>query len=362
MNTILRFTLGAVALAACTVASADVTFFENDNFGGRQFTAHDPIADLGRIGFNDRASSVVVTGRPWEVCDDVGFGGRCFVLRPGNYPALSAMNLNNRISSARAADLDRAYGDDRYAPPPLPGQVTFYEGPGFHGRSFNTQGDIPNLQRYGFNDRASSVVVYGDLWEVCDDAGYNGRCVVLRPGNYPDLGAMGLSERISSVRLLPPDVPVADGRWAPPGPPPYDARPRPQEQLFQAQVLSSHAVFGTPSQHCWVEQEQVRDNRNQVGGAVIGGLLGGILGHQIARGDGAVALGAVGGAVVGGAIGNSQGNTRTEDVRHCAPAQVQGPPQYWDTVYTFRGVEHHLQTTAPPGATVTVNGYGEPRQ
>jgi hypothetical protein len=40
---------------------------------------------------------------------------------------------------------------------------------------------------------------------------------------------------------------------------------------------------------------------------------------------------------------------------------ASGPPQYWDTVYTFQGVEHHVQTTDPAGATITVNRFGEPR-
>ena len=362
MNTkILKTTLGAVALACCGAAMADVTFYERDNYGGRAFTVHDPIGDFRQIGFNDRASSVVVTDRPWEVCDDAGFRGHCFVLRPGNYPSLSAMGLDDRISSAREARRDGSIPDSQWGPPPLPGQVTFYERDGFRGRSFSTSSDVGDLRRSGFNDRASSAVVVGERWEICDDAGFNGHCMYLRPGNYPSLAAMGMNDSISSVRMVPPGAPVAGSNWAPPPQPAYDARPRPLEQLFQAQVIASHAVFGTPTQHCWVEQAEVRDNRNQVGGAVVGSILGGILGHQVARGNGAVVAGAVGGAVVGGAIGSANSGTRVEDVQRCRDVPASGPPQYWDTVYTFEGVEHHVQTTAPAGATITVNRFGEPR-
>jgi uncharacterized protein YcfJ len=360
-TTILKTTLGAVALACSGMAFADVTFYENDNYSGRQFTVRDPIDNFQRIGFNDRASSVVVTGRPWEVCDDAGFRGHCFILRPGNYPSLSSMGLDDRISSARWVDRNGQYPDNRWAPQPLPGQVTFYENDNFRGRMFSTTSDVGDFRRVGFNDRASSVVVTGERWEACDDAGFGGRCVFLRPGNYPSLGAMGMNDRISSVRMIPPGMAVADSNWAPPPPPAYDARPRPQEQLFQAQVVASHAVFGTPTQKCWVEQTEVRDNRNQVGGAVIGGILGGILGHQIARGNGATVVGAVGGAVVGGAIGNQNSGSRVEDVQRCHDVPASGPPQYWDTVYTFQGIEHHVQTTAPAGASITVNRNGEPR-
>ena len=362
MNTrILKTTMGAVALACSGVAMADVTFYENDNYGGRAFTVHDPIDNFQRIGFNDRASSVVVSGRPWEVCDDAGFRGHCYVLRPGNYPSLSSMGLNDRVSSAREVDRNGNIPDDRWAPPPLPGQVTFYERDNFRGRSFSTSSDLGDLRRAGFNDRASSVTVVGESWQACDDAGFSGHCVFLRPGNYPSLAAMGMNDSVSSVRMVPPGMPVANSGWAPNAPPAYDARPRPQEQLFQAQVIASHAVVGTPTQKCWVEQTEVRDNRNQVGGAVIGGILGGILGHQVAHGNGAVAAGAIGGAVLGGAIGNANSGSRTEDVQRCRDVPDSGPPQYWDTVYTFQGAEHHVQTTAPAGATITVNRFGEPR-
>ena len=358
---LLKTTLGAAALACCGAAMADVTFYEYDNYGGRSFTVHDPIESFQRIGFNDRASSVVVTDRPWEVCDDAGFRGHCYILRPGNYPSLGSMGLNDRISSARETDHNGNVPDNRWAPPPLPGQVTFYERDNFRGPSFSTTSDIGNLRDVGFNDRASSLVVVGDRWEACDDSGFHGHCVFLRPGNYPNLDAMGMNNSITSVRMLAADAPVADAGWAPAAPPAYDARRRPQEQLFQAQVIASHAVYGTPTQRCWVEQTEVRDNRNQVSGTVIGGILGGILGHQVARGGGAVAAGAIGGAVVGNAIGGANSGTRIEDVQRCRQEPASGPPQFWDTAYTFNGVEHHVQTTAPAGATITVNQFGEPR-
>jgi hypothetical protein len=44
-----------------------------------------------------------------------------------------------------------------------------------------------------------------------------------------------------------------------------------------------------------------------------------------------------------------------------ASKRPEFPAQFWDTVYTFNGLEHHVQTTAPPGPTILVNQYGEPR-
>src|SRR5512133_1182527 len=57
-------------------------------------------------------------------------------------------------------------------------QVTFFERDGFQGRSFTTESQVGNLERFGFNDRASSVVVARDSWEVCENVQFSGRCTV----------------------------------------------------------------------------------------------------------------------------------------------------------------------------------------
>ena len=67
-------------------------------------------------------------------------------------------------------------------------QVTLYEQEGFHGRTFIANGPVYNLDRLGFNDRASSLIVDRGDWQICEDADFHGRCVVLRAGQYPSLG------------------------------------------------------------------------------------------------------------------------------------------------------------------------------
>src|SRR5438105_738121 len=110
-------------------------------------------------------------------------------------------------------------------------QVTFYEAPGFRGQSFTADRPIWNLERFGFNDRASSAVVDNGQWQVCEDARFNGRCVVLQPGQYDSLRAMGLDNQISSVRPVDNNVSSADNapRYAQGG---NDYGRRPDERLF----------------------------------------------------------------------------------------------------------------------------------
>lgn len=248
---------------------------------------------------------------------------------------------------------------------PAAAQVVFYEHDGFAGRSFETNRQVGNFERFGFNDRASSVVVISGRWEMCTDARFGGQCVVVRPGRYPTLNALGLNDRLSSVRPVGRQARVEERRFAPPPPMPvYDNRRRQGERLFEAEVTSVRAVYGSPRERCWVEREQVGDRDSSIAGAVVGGLIGGVLGHQIGSGrgnDAATAGGAIAGAVIGSNVARDRDGGYVQDVRRCESVQGRGRPEFWDVTYVFRGVEHRMQTAHPPGRTVTVNQRGEPR-
>ncbi|HEX4780033.1 MAG TPA: beta/gamma crystallin-related protein, partial [Usitatibacter sp.] len=245
-------------------------------------------------------------------------------------------------------------------------EITFYEHDGLQGRSFSATRQVDNFQRNGFNDLASSVVVLMDRWEVCSDADFGGRCVVLRPGRYDSLSALGMNDRISSARIVGSKAHVDGGRYAPAPVSDRDYRRRDNERLYEANVMSVRAVVGAPEQRCWVEHEQVAQDRGgpNVPGAVAGALIGGILGHQVGNGRGndvATAGGAVVGAVVGSNVGRDHGGQGYQDVQRCSNVPSSGAPEFWDVTYDFQGQEHHVQMTSPPGRTVTVNAQGEPR-
>ena len=377
MKPVLRLALTALAALAAGQAFAQITFFERENFQGRSYTAQKQINNLQRTGFNERASSIIVSGERgtrWEVCDNTRYEGNCMILRPGQYPSLSAMGLNDRVSSVQpvgrnSRDRDeRDEESDRLAPAPLPSQVTFYEDEGFQGRTFSADQQIDDFARTGFNDRASSAVVLGQRWEVCENSRFGGQCMVLNPGRYPSLSAMGINDRISSVRALDWNVRVEDRRYAPAPAPVYDNRRRDEERIFEANVTSVRAVVGTPEQRCWMEREEVAATRGDanVGGAVLGALVGGVLGHQVGGGVGkdiATVGGAVAGAAMGANVGRNKNGTpaTTRDVQKCATQPSTTAPAFWDVSYTFRGVEHRVQMTSAPGATIPVNARGEPR-
>lgn len=247
-------------------------------------------------------------------------------------------------------------------------QITFYENEGFQGRSFTAQKQVADFERYGFNDRASSVLVQRDRWEVCEDARYGGHCVVLRPGRYPSLASMGMNDRISSVRTVSSNARIDENRYAPGPVASNDYHRRGNERLYEAQVTSVRAVVGPPEQRCWVEREQVGQDRGaaNVPGAIAGAIIGGILGHQVGNGRGQD-VATVGGAVAGAAVGANVGRDGdrqgySQDVKRCENVPSQERPDYWDVTYNFRGQEHRVQLSAPPGPSVTVNEQGDPRE
>ncbi|HEX2544838.1 MAG TPA: beta/gamma crystallin-related protein [Ramlibacter sp.] len=252
-------------------------------------------------------------------------------------------------------------------------QVTFYEQEGFAGRSYTTQQRVGDMQRSGFSDRASSVIVVGQRWQACDGSRFEGRCTVLRPGQYPSLQAMGLNDRITSVRPLPANERIAEADYAPMPVVAQDFRRRRDERLFDADVTSARAVVGTPAQRCWMEREQVVHQPQAQGqgsmnlpGAAVGAVIGGILGHQVGGGSGkqiATVGGALGGAALGAQYGRNDAVAApiTQDVRRCDSNPAEAKPSYWDVTYQFRGQEHRIQMARDPGRTVTVNRNGEPR-
>jgi len=153
----------------------------------------------------------------------------------------------------------------------------------------------------------------------------------------------------------------------PPPPPAYAYQPRPGERLFVVPVTSVRAVVGAPEQRCWVERQQVVEERSDalnVPGAIAGAVIGGVLGHQVGGGRGndlATVGGAAAGAAIGANVGRGESRVYGQDVQRCASVEGRGRPQYWDVSYHFRGVLHRAQLTVPPGPTITVDGRGQPR-
>lgn len=77
----------------------DVLMFAGPRFEGQPMELSQDMRSLSDVGFNDRATSIIIREGRWEFCEHADFRGECIVLGPGRYEMLDRMN--NRISSMR---------------------------------------------------------------------------------------------------------------------------------------------------------------------------------------------------------------------------------------------------------------------
>ncbi len=211
-----------MAQAAQSAQAGELTLFSRPDFHGRDVTVQGPVRDLAAIGFDNRASSLMVRAGRWEACSRPDFGGKCVVLDRGEYPDLN--RLDDRISSIREVGRgeprregwrdrrdERTPGEGRYDErvgnrheggfEEQGAAVELYRHAEFSGdRRDTSERVLPNFNVIGFNDRAQSIVIRYGQWEFCEHADFRGQCQVFGPGRYPHLGA--LSSRLSSMRRV----------------------------------------------------------------------------------------------------------------------------------------------------------------
>ena len=78
-------------------------------------------------------------------------------------------------------------------------EVTVFKQPRFTGQQLTLRRDATDLSGAGFQDQISSLVVRSGRWQFCSQPQFNGDCVVLGPGEYPQL-AQNMNHRIESAR------------------------------------------------------------------------------------------------------------------------------------------------------------------
>lgn len=213
-RTTLVAAIAALVAGAAQAGDTEVIVYKQPNFRGQSYVVNGEVANL-EGGFARDASSLVVKGGYWEVCDQDHFRGNCYVLEPGQYPRLDS-NLNERIVSVRYLGNDqklarRAYREEirearreerrqyreRVA---AQGAIDLYGRPNFRGRSVRVDDNAPDLYDRDFDGRASSAIVREGTWQLCSEPRYSGSCLVVGPGEYPRLA--GLDDRVSSIRQV----------------------------------------------------------------------------------------------------------------------------------------------------------------
>lgn len=169
-----------------------VVLHADAGFRGEAIQVDGAIADLKRMRFNDRVSSISIRSGAWEVCADANFRGRCAIIDT-SVSRLNDLRLNDSVSSLRPVGY--GYGGDRGRSADL----VLFSNADLRGDPMEINGDVPDLAAYRFNDRASSVLVTRGTWLACEHANYRGRCDVISRGSG-DLRPIGLNDNISSIR------------------------------------------------------------------------------------------------------------------------------------------------------------------
>jgi hypothetical protein len=80
------------------------------------------------------------------------------------------------------------------------GELTLFSDGGFRGNHVTLQRDAYNLAEFGFNDRASSLVVRSGVWQLCEHKDFGGYCAEFGPGEYRELPRF--NDSISSAREI----------------------------------------------------------------------------------------------------------------------------------------------------------------
>lgn len=204
--------LSAAWLSQASASAGELTLFSGPGFHGRDLTLRTEARDLRELGFNDRASSMIVRSGRWEVCADVNFRNECRVVEPGQYDNLDRMD--NAISSVREVGGARAVRgeerrdawrderrDDRRDDRREREGVEMFSQPGFGGQRFALRQDVRQLGRDSFDDQTASLIVYSGQWEFCQHPDFGGQCKVFGPGEYPNLDR-NLNRQITSVRQV----------------------------------------------------------------------------------------------------------------------------------------------------------------
>ncbi len=148
------------------------------------------IKDLGEFDFDDKVSSVKITGPcRWIFYSDSNFNGEASILDPGAHASLGSKD--NTFSSLR----------------PLPPQGTtaavVFEGAKFCGSMMVLTKAYNRLANMGFNDKPMSIIITGGTWAFCQHGwkGFEGYTDKLGPGDYPEVSKK-LEHKISLVKLV----------------------------------------------------------------------------------------------------------------------------------------------------------------
>jgi hypothetical protein len=168
--------------------SSEVTVFRDANMRGRSARFISEVQNLKGEGWNDQISSLeVASGRDYSAYGGGNSGNRG-----------RARGRNDRNPGGWSNDRTPVWG--RNGQNPSEG-ACFYEDANFRGQSFCApRGATYTALPQGFNDRISSIRVFGSAVMIFQDVNFRGRSTEIR-SDVPDLRG-NWKDKISSIRVF----------------------------------------------------------------------------------------------------------------------------------------------------------------
>ena len=156
------------------------------NYRGNQTRYTDRTNNL--FAMNNRAESITVGRGEWQVCEGIGFGGRCVTLNR-SIANLSSLGMSDRIRSVRPL------GDN--VPDPGSGAyIVLFDQVNFRGTPTNY-----NSVQTSIFKRARSITLGSGTWQICEGQNFTGRCETISR-SVSNLTPYSIGNTIRSVRPI----------------------------------------------------------------------------------------------------------------------------------------------------------------
>ena len=180
-----------------------LTLYDEDIGSSPSLELTTSVSSLADNGWDNRTSSAVVTGGcQWILYSAAGFEDRSSspsaispsVIGPGSYPFSNIPTFglpNNALSAVRCLPAEGTPA------------IVLFERRLYFGEMQVINSSNPNLALTNFNNRASSFIITGGVWELYSGVNYTGSNVSRGQGRYPNSFFLWpiRNDALTSVRL-----------------------------------------------------------------------------------------------------------------------------------------------------------------
>jgi hypothetical protein len=162
-------------------------------------TSGSAVPSLRAVGFNDRASSILLFGTTVvSVFRDGGYQSTCQSIRGDDIPGSGLVGAKDLSGTLIGDNTISSIVVGASCQP----QVVLYQHANYGGAARSFRGSIANLKSYGFNDKASSLKLTDGATVVAlfKDPSYSGKCTTVR-SDSSRLSALMDNDSVSSLRV-----------------------------------------------------------------------------------------------------------------------------------------------------------------